>query len=114
MEALGLGLQRQAILVKFRSALYFLILNMKRSQKKKVIKKHATHGKDTGSPQVQIAVLTERIKQLTEHLKMHKKDSSSRRGLLGMVGKRRKLLKYLETRDRDNYDKLLGALKIRG
>lgn len=87
---------------------------MKRSQKKKVIKKHAVHETDTGSPQVQVAVLTERIKQLTEHLKTHKKDSSSRRGLLGMVGRRRKLLADLERKDRASYEGILDQLKIRG
>ncbi|EKD93145.1 MAG: hypothetical protein ACD_28C00228G0006 [uncultured bacterium] len=87
---------------------------MKRSQKKTVIKKHATHDRDTGSPQVQIAVLTERINQLTEHLKIHRKDFSSRRGLLGMVGQRRKLLKYLQTQDKGSYEVLLTTLKIRG
>ena len=86
---------------------------MKRAQKKKVIKKHSTHDSDTGSPQVQIAILTEKIKQLTEHLKTHKKDNSSRRGLLGMVGQRRKLLNYLKSRDPESYDKLVSKLKIR-
>jgi small subunit ribosomal protein S15 len=86
---------------------------MKRSEKKKVIKKHATHGTDTGSPQVQVAILTARINQLTEHLKDHKKDASSRRGLLGMVGKRRKLLNYLKTRDPEEFEKLADQLKLR-
>jgi small subunit ribosomal protein S15 len=86
---------------------------MKRAQKKKVIKKHSTHGSDTGSPQVQIAILSEKIKQLTEHLKTHKKDNSSRRGLLGMVGQRRKLLNYLKGRDPESYEKLVSKLKIR-
>lgn len=87
---------------------------MKRSEKKKVIKKHATHGTDTGSPQVQVAILTARINQLTEHLKDHKKDASSRRGLLGMVGKRRKLLNYLKVRDPQEFEKLTEKLKLRG
>ncbi len=86
---------------------------MKRARKKKVIKKHSTHDKDTGSPQVQIAILTEKIKQLTDHLKTHKKDNSSRRGLLGMVGQRRKLLSYLRSRDPEGYEKLVSKLKIR-
>ncbi|MBT5016960.1 30S ribosomal protein S15 [Candidatus Peregrinibacteria bacterium] len=86
---------------------------MKRAQKKKVIKKHSTHDSDTGSPQVQIAILTEKIKELTEHLKTHKKDNSSRRGLLGMVGQRRKLLNYLKSRDPESYDQLVSKLKIR-
>ena len=86
---------------------------MKRAQKKKVIKKHSTHDSDTGSPQVQIAILTEKIKSLTDHLKTHKKDNSSRRGLLGMVGQRRKLLNYLKTSDPEAYEKLVSKLKIR-
>ena len=86
---------------------------MKRTQKKKIIKKHSTHDKDTGSPQVQIAILTEKIKQLTEHLKLHAKDNSSRRGLLGMVGQRRKLLNYLRAHDPENYEGLVKKLKIR-
>lgn len=86
---------------------------MKRAQKKKIIKKHATHDSDTGSPQVQIAILSEKIGQLTEHLKIHKKDNSSRRGLLGMVGQRRKLLNYLKGRDPENYEKLVEKLQIR-
>lgn len=86
---------------------------MKRAQKKKIIKKHATHDSDTGSPQVQIAILSEKINQLTEHLKIHKKDNSSRRGLLGMVGQRRKLLNYLKGRDPENYEKLASKLSIR-
>lgn len=86
---------------------------MQRSQKKKIIKKHATHERDTGSPQVQIAVLTERINELTEHLKTHAKDNSSRRGLLGMVGQRRKLLNYLKGSDPESYEALVKKLKIR-
>jgi small subunit ribosomal protein S15 len=86
---------------------------MKRAQKKKIIKKHSTHDGDTGSPQVQIAILTTRIKELTEHLNTHKKDNSSRKGLLGLVGKRRKLLNYLKSHDPENYDKLVAKLKIR-
>ena len=67
--------------------------------KEELIAKYQTSDKDTGSPQVQIALLTARINQLTEHLKKHKKDKDSRRGLLGMVGMRRKLLKYLEEKE---------------
>jgi small subunit ribosomal protein S15 len=87
---------------------------MKRSQKKKLIKTHATHEKDTGSPQVQIAILSERITQLTDHLKTHKKDKSSRQGLLGLVGRRRQLIKYLQVHDKVEYEKLTKKLKIRG
>ena len=86
---------------------------MKRSQKKKIIKKHATHERDTGSPQVQIAILTERINKLSEHLKEHDKDNSSRRGLLSMVGQRRKLLNYLKIHDPKGYEQLTAKLKIR-
>lgn len=86
---------------------------MKRSQKKKIIKKHATHERDTGSPQVQIAILTERINKLSEHLKDHDKDNSSRRGLLSMVGQRRKLLNYLRIHDPKGYEQLTAKLKIR-
>ncbi len=86
---------------------------MKRSQKKKIIKKHATHERDTGSPQVKIEILSERINKLSEHLKMHDKDNSSRRGLLSMVGQRRKLLNYLKIHDPKGYEQLTTKLKIR-
>lgn len=86
---------------------------MKREHKKKLIKKFAVHGKDTGSAQVQIAILSDRISQLTEHLRLHPKDTHSKRGLLLMVGKRRKLLKYLQNSKKDVYDKLIGELNLR-
>jgi small subunit ribosomal protein S15 len=86
---------------------------MKREQKKKVIAKHAKHAKDTGSPQVQAAILTKRINELTGHLKTHKKDNHSRRGLLLMVGKRRKLLNYLKNSKPEVYEQVLGSLKLR-
>lgn len=86
---------------------------MKRTKKKKVISTHAAHPKDTGSHQVQIAVLTERINELSKHLDLHPKDSSSRRGLLVMVGKRRKLLNYIRNRSHESYDELLEKLKLR-
>ena len=69
------------------------ISNMKRDQKKKILKKHGAHEKDTGSSQVQVAILTERINELSKHLETHPKDDHSRRGLLGLVGKRRTHLK---------------------
>ena len=69
---------------------------MQREKKKKIILKHGKHQKDTGSAHVQIAILTERINELTEHLKVHKKDHSTRLGLLKLVGKRRRLLDYLK------------------
>ena len=86
---------------------------MKREQKKKVIGKHSLHPKDTGSHQVQVAVLTERISELSKHLETHPKDNHSRRGLLMMVGKRRKLLNYLKTSDKKNYEELLEKLNLR-
>ena len=86
---------------------------MKRAKKKKIIEKFSVHPKDTGSPQVQIAVLTERINQLSKHLDDHPKDNHSRRGLLMMVGKRRKLLNYLRLNEKVSYEDLLGKLKLR-
>lgn len=80
--------------------------------KDKIIEKFRIHPTDTGSPQVQIAILTAEIKDLIEHLKVHKKDFSSRRGLLKKVGERRKLLKYLEREDKKGYEKLLEKLKL--
>lgn len=85
-----------------------------KSKKDKVIKKFQTHGKDTGSPQVQIAILTTEIKELINHLKEHKKDHSSRRGLLRKVNERRKLMKYLKRENEKQYEKLLGELKLKG
>lgn len=82
--------------------------------KSKVIDKHRMHDKDTGSAEVQIALLTERIKLLTEHLKTHPKDNHSRRGLLLLVGKRRKLMRYLKNVDIERYRKLIKELGIRG
>lgn len=86
---------------------------MKRGEKKKVIQTYAVHPKDTGSPQVQVAVLTERIKMLSSHLETHSKDNHSRRGLLMMVGKRRKLLNYLRLNDKDQYEALLKNLDLK-
>lgn len=71
------------------------------------------HETDTGSPEVQVALLTERINHLTEHLKVHKKDHHSRRGLLMMVGKRRRLLRYLEDQDVERYRSLIAELGLR-
>ncbi len=86
---------------------------MKRPEKKKIIQTFAVHPKDTGSPQVQIAILTNRIKQLSSHLEEHPKDNHSRRGLLMMVGKRRKLLNYLKLNEKDVYDELMGKLELK-
>ena len=81
--------------------------------KQKIINKFKVHETDTGSSQVQIAILTEEIKQLTEHLKKHKHDHSSRRGLLKKVSERRRLLKYLQKEDAKAFDELAKILKLR-
>jgi len=82
-------------------------------KKVEIIEKFKLHEKDSGSPEVQIALLTERINNLTEHLKGNKKDHSSRRGLLMMVGKRRRLLNYLTQTDANRYDKIIKELGLR-
>ena len=84
-----------------------------KEQKDKIIKKFKTHKTDTGSPEVQIAILTEEINQLTGHLKLHKKDFSSRRGLLKKVGLRRRLLRYLERENLKSYESLAKKLKLK-
>jgi small subunit ribosomal protein S15 len=86
---------------------------MKHDEKKKLIAKHQIHDKDTGSAHVQVAILTKRINDLTEHLKIHKKDNHSRRGLFLMVGKRRKLLNYLKNNQKEQYDKIVKDLDLR-
>ena len=78
-----------------------------------LVSDHGAHDTDTGSPEVQVAVLTERIRHLTEHLKIHKHDDHSRYGLLKMVGKRRRLLKYLRSQDVDRYRRLIASLGLR-
>jgi len=78
-----------------------------------VINKFRMHDKDTGSPEVQIALLTNRIKYLTEHFKIHKKDHHSRRGLLMLVGRRRRLLNYVKNKDINRYRKVIEAVGIR-
>ncbi|MFA7682437.1 MAG: 30S ribosomal protein S15 [Candidatus Peribacteraceae bacterium] len=83
------------------------------SQKKKLIAKHRTHDKDTGSPQVQIAILTKEITLLTKHLQEHKQDQSARRGLLGKVAQRRKLLTYMKMNTPDAYQDVLEKLKLK-
>ena len=82
-------------------------------KKSKVIDTYRTHPKDTGSAEVQVALLTARIEELTEHFKMHSKDHHSRRGLLGLVGKRRRLLDYLKNRELKRYKELIESLGIR-
>ena len=84
-----------------------------KDQKTAVIEANKTHEGDTGSPEVQIAVLTKRINDLTEHLKIHKKDHHSRRGLLKMVGHRRNLLAYLQKNDIERYRAIIAKLNIR-
>ena len=86
---------------------------MEQTKKNEIISKYRVHENDTGSPEVQIALLTERINYLTEHLQKHKKDHHSRRGLLKMVGQRRGLLNYLKEKDLDRYRKLIESLGIR-
>jgi small subunit ribosomal protein S15 len=82
-------------------------------RKQQIIQEFRTHETDTGSPEVQVAILTESIQNLTEHLKQHKKDHHSRRGLLKMVGQRRKLLDYLKKKDLNRYSALIEKLGLR-
>ena len=89
-------------------------MSIKKDTKKEIISKFATNEKDTGSAQVQIAVLSERIHNLTEHFKNHKHDYHSKRGLLAMVNKRKKLLSYLSTKDNQKYKEIIKELNIRG
>jgi small subunit ribosomal protein S15 len=84
-----------------------------REQKKTIIDNYRTHATDTGSPEVQIAILSERIAELTEHFKTHKKDHASRRGLLMLVSKRRSLLDYLKKYDSERYKNVISKLGIR-
>ncbi len=84
-----------------------------REQKKSVIDQYQTHATDTGSPEVQIAIISERIGQLTEHFKTHQKDHGSRRGLLMLVSKRRRLLDYLKKYDSERYKTVITKLGIR-
>ena len=86
---------------------------MQKDQKTAIIEANRTHATDTGSPEVQVAILTERINQLTEHLKVHAQDNHSRRGLYKMIGKRRSLLDYLAKKDIERYRALNAKLGIR-
>jgi len=88
-------------------------LPLTRDKKERLIREYRMHDEDTGSPEVQIALLTERISQLTEHLKKHTKDFSTRRGLMKLVGKRRRLLDYLKDTDMDDYRKIVKELGLR-
>jgi len=86
---------------------------MTKERKQEIINTYKRDEKDTGSPEVQIALLTQRINELTEHLKVHKKDNHSRRGLLKMVGARRSLLKYLSDKDVERYRDIVAKLGLR-
>ena len=86
---------------------------MLKDQKTSIIENNRTHATDTGSPEVQVAILTERINQLTEHLKVHKQDNHSRRGLYKMIGQRRRLLDYLQEKDIERYRNLIHKLGLR-
>lgn len=98
--------------VKPKAALEVKKENIFERAKAALVGMAAIHEKDTGSPEVQIALLTKRIQELTEHLKIHKKDLSSRRGLLGLVNKRRKLLMYLMKKDEKRYQKITEKLGL--
>ena len=87
-------------------------MSVKNKNKKNIIDKFATKVNDTGSPEVQVAILTDKISSLTEHFKVHKKDNHSRRGLLKMVSRRRKLLDYIKSKDEDRYKKLIKSTNI--
>lgn len=88
-------------------------MSLNKTNKSKIIGDNQLHQSDTGSPEVQIALLTEQIAKLTDHLKTHKKDNHSRRGLLQMVGKRRRLLMYLKKKNEERYAQLLEKLELR-
>jgi small subunit ribosomal protein S15 len=88
-------------------------MSLQKKTKTEIVKKYATTQKDTGSPEVQVALLTGRINSLTEHMKTHKKDMGSRRGLLLMVSKRRRLLNYVKKTDARRYEKLIDSLGLR-
>ena len=84
------------------------------AEKKEVLEKYAIHEKDTGSPEVQIALMTEHIRNLTEHFKAHKHDNNSKRGLMRLVGRRKRMLRYLHRISVERYTNLIGTLGIRG
>ena len=86
---------------------------MDKERKNEIIQQHKRHDGDTGSPEVQVALLTERINHLNEHLQLHKKDHHSRRGLLIMVGQRRNMLNYLKSKDIERYRSLIADLNLR-
>tara|TARA_Y100000816_G_C25634737_1_gene338169 strand:- start:99 stop:368 length:270 start_codon:yes stop_codon:yes gene_type:complete len=88
-------------------------MSINRENKSKIIEEYSRSDKDTGSPEVQIAILSERISNLTEHFQSHKKDNHSRTGLMRLINQRRSLLAYLKKSNRDSYDKLIDKLGIR-
>lgn len=88
-------------------------LDNKEMAKQQIVSKFQVHSNDTGSPEVQIALLSQRIEELTKHLQQHKQDSDSRRGLLMMVGRRRRLLDYLRKNSKEKYEKLIAELGLR-
>lgn len=88
-------------------------MSLHKDKKQEIVKQFQVHGADTGSPEVQIALLTERINQLIEHLKLHKHDHHSRRGLLKLVGQRRRLLAYLSRKDTERYRAIISKLGLR-
>jgi len=88
-------------------------MSLERTDKQSIIEQYRVHGTDTGSPEVQIAILSARITYLTEHFRTHKKDHHSRRGLLMLVGQRRKLMNYLMSTDKARYEKIRESLKLR-
>lgn len=88
-------------------------MSITQERKTELVKEYATKDGDTGSPEVQVAILSERIVNLTDHLKTHKKDNHSRRGLLMMVGQRRRLLDYLKKKSQKRYETLIGSLGLR-
>ena len=88
-------------------------MSITKNKKSDIIKDFGKNGKDSGSPNVQAAILTERIKNLTDHLKNHSKDFSTRRGLLTLVGKRRRVLDYIKNKNEENYLKVIEALGLR-
>ncbi len=89
-------------------------MSITKEEKSEILKKFGKHKTDTGSPETQIAILTKRIRELTEHAKEHKKDHHSRRGLVMLVAKRKKLMKYLRRNNPNGYVELVKELKIRG
>lgn len=88
-------------------------MSLGKEKKQEIIQQYKQHDKDTGSPEVQIAILSERLNSLTNHFQIHKKDHHSRRGLLKLVGQRRSLLGYLKKYDKTRYTKLIGQLGLR-